>query len=289
MDRCGARFEWEVGVPVVYPHPVSAGASVGEPPPDVAPLWQGVLFRIKSGAPPLTHAVVVGHLARAAAMAWYGRRNGGAVSPLLSGKAPDGTPLTGQRHCFFLPVNLRGGGHIDHLLVYAPAGLGAAEGQALAELRVLRGFGLCICLEPLSVLTKVGLALAGSPWGPSAVWQSVTPYVLIRHPKRFRTGEPKRTATGEQVDAPAAQVRREWEQRRRAQPELPELVVVQPLAAAADGTPWAAFQRRRPEGGGNGLGYACGFRLQFAAPVSGPLALGYGCHFGLGQFAPVRQ
>src|SRR5690606_33832431 len=63
--------------------------------------------------------------------------------------------------------------------------------------------------------------------GCSAVWESETPYVLTRFPKRTRTGVPKLTELGEQRDGPEDQVRREWALRRAADPSLPDLVRVE--------------------------------------------------------------
>jgi CRISPR-associated protein Csb2 len=47
------------------------------------------------------------------------------------------------------------------------------------------------------------------------------------------------------------------------------------------------FQRfRNKRGDDGGRRPAAGFRIAFAAPVSGPLCLGHSCHFGMGLFVP---
>jgi CRISPR-associated protein Csb2 len=103
------------------------------------------------------------------------------------------------------------------------------------------------------------------------VWESLTPFVPTRHPKKVR---------GIDVETIEEQVRRGCEQ----------LLGVQPvdIAPVGDRAAWSRFRRRRPNGGGNrGPDRAFGARLVFEKPVRGPIALGYGAHFGLGLFAAV--
>jgi CRISPR-associated protein Csb2 len=104
----------------------------------------------------------------------------------------------------------------------------------------------------------------------STTWESVTPFVPTRHPKKVR---------GSDVDDIRSQVRRGC-----AQLGLPELVSVEPLAGE-----WHEFRRHRRDGRGRrGPDRAYGVRLVFGKAVRGPIALGYGAHFGLGVFTAVE-
>lgn len=243
--------------------------------------------------PLLTEAVALGEWARLAALGRYGRLTGGGRSAVLSGRGREG-PLTGHRHAFYLPSDEDGDGRLDHLTVFAPAGFSEVEAEALASLERLWDRE-----RPEVRLTLLGLFDAAElarhhPWAaPAAVWESVTPYVLTRHPKRYRDGRPKLNQRGEQVDGPQDQVRREWALRQAdAAGALPDLVAVELTAGCylerlGQTVRWAEFRRWRERGQGIHTPWYCGLRLTFAAPVPGPLALGYACHYGLGQFQPV--
>lgn len=250
--------------------------------------------------PLLTDAVKVGELARRTAMSKYGYEHARAVSKILSGREGS-RPLDGQhQHAFYLPTDEDGDGRLDHLTVYAPAGFSAEERRALGQARVLFGLGddREVRLLLLGMMSSSELAARTPYWQSSAMWESVTPYLLTRHPKRYRDGKPKLTESGDQRDGPEDQIRREWDLRRQADTSLPQLVSVERKAvcdvraeggaAPARQLRWLQFRRWRSMGSGATTGMAYGFILRFADPVTGPVALGYGCHFGLGQFRPVH-
>lgn len=234
--------------------------------------------------PLVTDTLRVAELARQSAMAQYGRANGGAASPILSGKAPDGTPLKEHRHAFYLPTDEDGDGHLDYLTVWVPAGLDEKEREALARVRTL---------NPGGGRPEVRLAFLahGDPkdfqdtvpiFCKTRVWRTATPFVLNRHMKLRRIGE-KRL-----MDGPADQVRRELQRRSQITTPLDAL----DFAPAPMMQGWRTiypleFYRWRhnvPQGGG-----AFNFYLRFREPVAGPIALGYSCHFGLGLFVPATQ
>jgi CRISPR-associated protein Csb2 len=56
--------------------------------------------------------------------------------PELTGKDSGGTPLIGHKHAHLLPVDLDGDGHLDHVIIYAPMGLGAEAQHAVRRLKV---------------------------------------------------------------------------------------------------------------------------------------------------------
>ena len=240
---------------------------------------------------PVTEALSVGELARKSAMAMYGRMNDGAKSPTLSGKDQHGTPLKGHQHAYYVASDEDGDGWLDHLTVFARTGFSLSEKEALARLRVLNPGGgrpeLRLVLLGVSPVENFRL---GVPWlGKSCVWQSCTPFMLVRHPKLRGNRSPKLDTNGRQIDGPEAQVRAEWNQFRTLNPDLPEIVAVERLPSLQcqnRNVSWLSFRRWRRRGKGPVLNVGYGFKLTFSAPVAGPILLGYGCHFGLGQFYP---
>lgn len=284
LDPPGSRW-------VFYALPADAFSVAGDLAPVVNPRPVRIVRYVIHGVPrpSVTEAVLVGERARAAAMSIYGRQNQRAISPTLTGRSPAGESLTGHQHAFYLPADEDGDGRLDHLTVWAPQGFTASEQTALASLRTIDlGPG-----RPELRALLVGMLDSGErlpTCAPATVWTTTTPFVLTRYPKTHRDGRPKLGADGLQVDGPEAQLRREWEQRRRDNPSLPELLTVEPVPYLRVGgriIRWLDFRRWRTRGAGSGTGWGVGFRLTFAGPVRGPLALGYGCHYGLGQFAPT--
>ena len=232
--------------------------------------------------PLVTDALRVAELARRAAMAQYGRANGGAASPVLSGKAADGTPLEGHTHAFYLPTDEDGDGHLDHLNLWAPAGFGDAEVRALAGVSTLNpGNGaqpltmaFLGCGHPQDFADNVPV------FRTARVWRTVTPFVLNRHMKLRGLGEKH------VVDGPLDQIRREVELRSQIKAGLERVEYAPPLAIRKWRTVYPLeFYRWRP--GRRHGGSAFNTCLHFAEPAAGPIALGFGCHYGLGLFVPV--
>jgi len=247
------------------------------PLPSRRPWPSGEVVRFAPGGrvlPPVTEAVAVGYAMREAAMAQFGRSNGGENAPLLSGRGEDGRPLSGHRHCHYLPSDEDGDGRLDHLTVWCPAGLGEEELAALRSVRDLRVRELDYSLQAFYMLAATRRELEAVPvLGRSATWLSITPFVPVRHVRR-RSGGVR--------DTPADQVRLELERRGFPPPKDVRFLV-------RGRYPWLAY-RRRHRGRGitpNHAGY--GFVIEFEEEVSGPIALGYGSHYGLGLFLPARR
>lgn len=242
--------------------------------------------------PSLLRAVEVGELARKAIMSQYGGKGKRPAPPILSGHE-GGEPLHMQhRHAFYLPTDEDGDGRIDHLTIVAEDGFGGEAQKALGGLvKLWTGHGPTS--EDVARLLLLGMTTLDElrrqcDWfSPATVWESVTPFVLTRHPKRFRTGELKLNELGEQRDGPEDQLRRELVLRGLPAPVSLERIQRCDLPTGRS-FHWLEYQRWRHQGGGSSSGFAYGFRLEFAEPVAGPLALGYGCHYGLGLFRPVR-
>lgn len=229
------------------------------------------VYLVESAAPPpLTDALQITDLLRRSALGWFGRLYGGTASAILSGKDATGRPLEGHRHAFYFATDEDGDRRIDRLVVFAAAGLGPAEQEALAAIRVLNpGRG-----RPdihLHLLGFGGLDYFRSPvFARARRWRSHTPFLLIRHAKVRGPKEARRI-----VDDPEDQVALELSRRGFPRPSK---------IRALRGARWLEFRVHRP--GDAGPPGAWGFSLEFEEPVEGPLALGRLCHFGMGLFLP---
>jgi len=205
--------------------------------------------------------------------------------PELTGRNAAGRPLTDHRHAHHLPLDLDGDGHLDHVLIYAPMGLGVSAQHAIRTLKrtwtkgavgelrfALAGQGGLDDLRRLPSHLQVGVAaLLGPPEG-ARVWSSFTPLVLPRHLKRRG-----RNTLAEQVKAELA---------CRGLP-LP----------AVDVLPWDdqttalrhTVRVRRYPAKPPPVDSGFAVRLRFQKSVSGPIALGYGSHYGLGLFVAAED
>lgn len=236
--------------------------------------------------PPLTAAVAIGDRLRQALMS-HSRGDDGLPLPVFSGKDASGVPLRDRGHAYYLPADDDRDGRIDHLLVWARCGFDADARSAIERLQWLwgdEGFDLELALVSFGTREDYGNPQAnpdrGSPaqLGPARMWESRTPFVLVRHPKR---------RGGRLLDGPEEQLRREL-----GYLGLPKPVAIEPIEGTEAGvyTPWHRYLLRRREGGGSrGTQRGLGFRIVFAEPVWGPIAIGYGAHQGLGQFEALPR
>lgn len=209
--------------------------------------------------------------------------------PVFTGKAPDGTPLTGHRHTHIFCLPDGSGQRISEITVYAPAGFQAKAQEALESLRGLWGRG---GHDLKAVLTFLGSREEAGNISPvfqeSKTWISLTPFVATRHPKASRTGKPRLDANGLQIGSPEHDLRRLLGIAGFPSPES-----IRPVKHYQRGTAdcrWLQFMQERKSGEGlrakNQFGK--GFEIEFPEAVAGPLALGYGSHFGLGLFVPTE-
>ena len=221
----------------------------------------------------------IGELMRRCAMAHYGRQNNRQASATLSGKGPYGAPLTDHQHAFYLPTDENGDGYLDHLTVISRGGFSPAEVDALATVDELNpGQG-----RPPTRLAFLGQGISDDfrsiegwtpehpMFGQGRLWHSITPFVLVRHPKRNK-------------DLPKDQVNLELT--RRGLPEAKTVTLRRTLRLSnnREFSPLEYYRWRR--GHPAPVGGAHFFNVEFDEDVSGPMALGYGCHFGLGLFVP---
>jgi len=226
------------------------------------------VFRLRgSSRPAITEAVAVGQSLRSALQARFGGARAGRASVTFSGRAGDRPRDDQHRHAHFLATPGGDGRRIDRLFVWAPEGFGQDEVVALAGLTYIR---LHETPDLQCALTSLGPARdleLPDLLGPATTWRSLTPFGLVRNPKRRQ---------GKVVDGPEAQVRRELAHRG-----LPDPVEVSLERGSS-------HRFRGSKAGSSRLERASltGIRMRFDLPVTGPLALGALSHYGLGLMRP---
>lgn len=233
-------------------------------------------FAIRSTVlPRLQEALVIAERMRLGLMSQSKKLTGDA-RPVFSGHFDDGL-VHQHAHAFIFPnADFNDDGQIDTVTVVAKMGFDIEDLRALQQTRRLFGRdGHFLDLVLLGVGDASDFGGATRPRSPllheSTAWESVTPFVPTRHPKRVR---------GSDVDDIASQIRRGCSQLGLPEPERVEYL---------DGE-WHKFRRRRRDGNGRrGPDRAYGLRLLFSKPVRGPIALGFGAHFGLGLFSAVEN
>lgn len=200
--------------------------------------------------------------------------------PELTGKDAAGRPLDGHQHAHLLPLDLDGDGRLDHLLIFAPMGLGPYAQHAvrtmkrtwtkggIGELRVaLAGQGDLDHLRDLPRPLRTGASGLLGPPGGARIWMSFSPFVPPRHlkPRGRNTLAGQIAAELSCRGLPSATVELlPWDERTRHMRH--------------------AIRRRRYPARQPPIDTGFATRLVFDRPVAGPIALGYGCHFGLGMF-----
>lgn len=278
----------EALAPASPPHPtsVSPATSLTHTSPTAHP--QVARYRVLGRAPSLTHTVQVTEALRKALMSHSD------AAPVFSGRGRDGSPERGHQHAFFLPEANDPHERITHITTYAPMGFNTRAQRALQRVTRIwsRDLRASIDVKLLGCGTRSDFAGMHVGAGQSARlvpaihWLSRTPFVPTRHPKRRRTGQPKRDPTGRWRDCPSADLARLIQTAG-----LPRPVAIDALTHTFAGgrwIAWSAFRTQRASGGGRRAPVQpVGFAITFAEPVTGPIALGYGAHYGLGAFWPA--
>jgi CRISPR-associated protein Csb2 len=232
----------------------------------------------KSALPSVTRTLPQAELLHKALVAKLGF--GGEPCPELVGRDGTGEPLKAHSHAHRLPIDLDDDGRLDHIIVFAPMGLGARAQRAVRSLRrtyVKGGVGeLQVAVAgagALNDLRAIGAGLSNAierllgPIGGTTWWVSATPFVPPRHIKKHGP-----SSLGGQVEA-ELRVRR-----------LPP-AKVEVLEWTGETLALRHFVRRRYRGPQPPIDTGFAIRLHFDSPVLGPICLGYGSHFGLGRFS----
>jgi len=232
-----------------------------------------VRFTVTEGVlPPVTEAVSLTDRMHQAAVKTVDAVRGDAhQDSVLAGRNAAGAKLEGHGHAhyFALPDGER---RIAELAIWIPSGLPEDEFDALARIRRLWAPGE---KAPGPGTVEVRLAAYGDAptvladlAGPARTWQSLTPFVPPRHPKK------------QWREFVESEIRRELRYRRC---DVPASVAVADID-------WTTYTRRRPSRRftsrptGPSVTRGAAVQVTFHQPVVGPIALGYLAHFGLGLF-----
>ena len=226
--------------------------------------------------------------------------------PVFTGCEPDGNPLSGHGHAYYLSEADPKRGTVKFLTLFARMGFNGEARRALEQLRQTWGFdGHSLQLILLGMGEPEDFAESATSMGNSVPlasaeeWISHTPFVPTRHLKTRKNGEPKLDERGLAIGSPEHELRRMLRQESDlrislGEPGFPEPIKVEAKATMKAGSRcihWLQFQRNRKHGDGRhttgNMGY--GFRITFPSKVTGPIVLGYGAHFGLGLFVPAES
>jgi len=258
--------------------------------------------------PLLTDTLRVAEAARINLMGIHGRlteKDGvRGKSPMLSGKAADGSRLQNHTHCYFLPTDEDGDGRLDHLTLYAAGGFSTEDLRAIDKLRVMKSRDREESGHPLRViLLGIGVANAFQP-GPlkrSQCWLSSTPFISPKLPPT--SGRNKLRSPQQQQAFVKDQLKFElerWIGRAEAGFSVDDIGIEVLCDDSGNTRRWCPvrkayreraiqfrrFRQKRGDDGGNRP--AAFFHLTFPEAVAGPIALGHSSHFGLGLFVPVE-
>lgn len=203
-------------------------------------------------------------------------------SAIVTGRALDGTPLRERhQHAHVLPLDLDLDGHLEHILIWAPAGLDEDAQDAVRAVRQTFAKGgtgpLRVAIAALGAVAALAdlrppfgdsmAALLGGGAG-SRVWRSLTPFVSPRFLKKRGAN----TIEG-QIGAELAS---------RGLPTATQVAVLDPRDPSV--ARFRHFVRVRHHGPPPPQDHGWALELHLAEPIRGPLVLGYGSHYGLGLF-----
>jgi CRISPR-associated protein Csb2 len=218
--------------------------------------------------PQVTETIVIAEQVRRGLMSRHkelvGDRN---VSFKFSGKSPEGEPIQGHQHAFYLPLDRDRDGRLDHVMVWCQTPFQGLEVVALDRLRSLWQPGGRPALRCIPVLWNEKAS-------ESRVLVSTTPLVPSRHFK------PKKDDFETWI---LTEVTRECASRGLPAPLKVGGVGVLAVSGGRC-VRWFEFRRNRKD---DPVRSGYGLRIEFDREIKLPLALGYGCHFGLGQFRPA--
>lgn len=181
-------------------------------------------------------------------------------------------------HAYWLPGDSDNDGLIDHVWVWCANGLAKTVLASLTRVEFFKVGKQRFVVEP----EWMGANFPDGPFGPTQVWQAVTPYVTPKW-RLTKTGKPREAFT------PDAQLTSEIVCRGLP---VPKAIIWQPSIWLGEDRALASdFEIKRHKGGEAKLppsdAVASFPTITFGSPVMGPLALGYGSHFGLGQLRPL--
>lgn len=251
--------------------------------------------------PSYTELVPIAERARKILMGIVGARNDGVIPQELSGRTPEGTPLTTRhQHMSFIPEPDRNSRMVTHLNLYCPAGFPEVVRDNLPRLEKIWGSsGHDIRLILLTTGTPDTIGGFGKdqsfPMATAREWISLSPFIPSRHLKVKRSEMHDPWTYTEAIDREIDKVVRQ-ELAFHDLPEPESVQLIPPYPGLGYGiflkdhfTSWLDFRTTRLMGEGcKGSRSPYGIRIVFPEAVTGPITLGYACHYGLGLFQPVQ-
>lgn len=212
---------------------------------------------------------------------------------VFSGHDVDGGALQGNQHAYIF-AEPDGNGLIGHLTLYCRVGFTSKAQQVAQRLERLWSQGkpdILLILHQCAFSTQIGgydVEAAQSPQlETSCIWESVTPFVPVRHAKSNKRGEPKLDAHGLQIGSPMHDLLRLA--RQQGLPPIAEVAPISPHPIRGRDIRWQDFVTQSQSGGVRGRRHGNGYRVEFCEPVRGPLLLGFGKHRGLGAFTAIPR
>jgi len=225
-----------------------------------------------SRRPPLTSAIRVAELVRAAAMKAYTTREQDDAPPVLSGKAARNVSALAHRHAYFLPQDVDEDGLIDHIDIVFPEAYSHEVHRAVLSIREIWSSDLNLAAHERLLVRNIGEA----DYSIATEWTTVTPFVLDRFPRRGQSSSDRIAA-----DSPEAQLRRSLIYHGFPEPLTIDLTRNPIQRSSGAPIPLEHFRRTRKTDPALPAFHAT---IRFASPQQGPIALGRYAHFGLGQF-----
>jgi len=206
------------------------------------------------------------------------RMEGRGGSEELLGRG-DQALIGGHRHVHILPLDLDGDSHLEHVLVWAPGGIGARALAAIKTVRktwakdlpeILVSYAGSGSIESVRRLAPAWERVVGT--NAARVWESVTPFVPPRFLKRHGTN-----SLEGQIQAELAS---------RGLPRAARITAVPREVALERG--YRHFVRERPDSNRSRAHMVWfALRIELEAAIASPLVLGHASHFGLGMFRVV--
>lgn len=290
---------------------IEVGAPRPKPRQRTAPPVECVLLSLTNASrndhalPPVTRTLPQAELLHRALVGTAAKF--GSPPSVLTGCDADGTALRGTHaHAHVQPLDLDSDGHLDHILIWASAGLDHTAQQTIRAVRntytkkgtdplrlavAASGDLIDLCRMPFPFGDRLRKLLA--PEG-AHVWLTLTPFVppryLKKHGKNSLKGQIHAEFLSRDKEHPV-QVEQLAPPRIRSTRVVPTDNTVGSHPEPHDPT-WSKLRHYiLSRGHGPSPKVRCGFalRLVFDEPQHGPIALGYSSHYGLGLFEAVRD
>ena len=207
---------------------------------------------------------------------------------VFTGRDANGGPLRGHQHCQIFCEANGANNRITHITLFAKMKFGQKERRAIESIHKVWGHGGHDVHLVLLGFGDANTFPDCQPLRNGTIWESLTPFVATRHPKKRRNGRWKLDEEGWHIGSPEHDLRRLLTQQGLPAPEKIEQLKFVKIGQQKLRS--LQFQTLRKNGDGRrSIHSPVGFRITFSQPVDGPIAVGYGAHYGLGLFLPLDK